>query len=262
MRCVHLFEFTDLPWYPRTFRRMQTDYLQFGATLGSGHKNIVPLLVRAMQHAGTHEIVDLCSGGSGPWLRLQPQLAEVGWPVTVLLTDKYPTAEAEGSWAGAGEGRTRYLPEPVDATDVPPHLSGMRTLFEGLHHFRPEQARAILGDAVRRRVAIGVFEAGLKPPLGSLLLLLSPLVTPLGYFLLTPFMRPRTFARFFWTYLVPAVPLATTWDGIVSLLRVYSTRELEELAASIPAKGYTWEIGLAPTGTPVFDFVYLVGYPE
>lgn len=65
--------------------------------------------------------------------------------------------------------------------NVPPHLTGMRTLFEGFHHFKPEQAQAILQDAVGSRVSIGVFEASLKPPLGPLILLLSPLMTFLSY---------------------------------------------------------------------------------
>jgi hypothetical protein len=50
MKRLHLFEFTDLAWYPQTFRRMQTDYLQFAATMGAGHQNLLPLLIKAMQH--------------------------------------------------------------------------------------------------------------------------------------------------------------------------------------------------------------------
>ena len=66
MQRIQLFEFTDLPWYPATFRRMQTDYLQFVASLGSAHKYLIPLLTKGLQQAGTNEIVDLCSGSSGP----------------------------------------------------------------------------------------------------------------------------------------------------------------------------------------------------
>ena len=94
MKRIHLFEFTDSSWYPKTFRRIQTDYLQFAATLGSGHKNLIPLFIRAMQHAKTTEIVDLCSGGTGPWLRLQEQLKQAGLSVSVKLTDKYPNPQA------------------------------------------------------------------------------------------------------------------------------------------------------------------------
>lgn len=261
MKRIHLFEFMDLSWYPQTFRRIQTDYLQFAATLGSGHKHLIPLFKKAMDHAQTTEIVDLCSGGSGPWVRLQEEFKQVGLSVKINLTDKYPHPAALQKWSETSRQGISYLAEPVDATQVPPHLKGMRTLFEGFHHFKPEQAKAILQDAVEQKAAIGIFEASLKPPLGFFLLLLAPLMTLLAYLLMTPFIKPHTFSRFFWTYLLPLVPLATCWDGIISLLRVYSVQELRELTGSLPNHDYTWEAGQASTGTPLFVFTYLVGYP-
>jgi hypothetical protein len=260
MRRIHLFEFTDQSWYPPAFRRMQTDYLQFVAALGSGQQNLVPLLLKAMRQAGTTEIVDLCSGGSGPWARLLERLEEAGCPASVKLTDKYPDPEALQKWAAGRHLRIEYLPEPVDA-QVPASLPGMRTLFEGFHHFNPAQARSILEDAARQRAPIGVFEISLRPPLGIFLLLLAPLSTLSAYFLLTPFIKPRRFWRYFWTYLIPLVPLATCWDGVVSLLRVYSSEELADMAGSLICQDYAWETGKASTGTPVFDYIYLVGYP-
>src|SRR5512136_847997 len=91
---IHLFEFTDLSWYPQIFRRIQTDYLQFVATLGSGHKNLMPLFKKAMHHAQTTEIVDLCSGGTGPWIRLREHFKKAGVSVSIKLTDKYPDPDA------------------------------------------------------------------------------------------------------------------------------------------------------------------------
>lgn len=262
MSRIHLFEFTDLSWYPPTFRRMQTDYLQFATTLGSGHKNLVPLLRRALQHAGTREILDLCSGGTGPWLHLRQRLVEAGLPVQVRLSDKFPHPETLLNLPEPSRPGIEYLAEPVDAMHVPTRLTGMRTMFEGFHHFKPEQARAILQDAVAHKAAIGIFEASLTPPGGLLLLLLSPFITFISYLLLTPFIKPRAWWRFLWTYLVPLVPLATCWDGVVSLLRVYSVKELPALVAELPTNEYTWEIGVASTGTPVFQFTYLLGYPR
>ncbi len=261
MKRIHLFEFTDLSWYPDVFRRIQTDYLQFAASLGSGHKYLIPLFQRAMQSIHTNEIVDLCSGGTGPWNHLAAQLEQAGLPVHVTLTDKFPIQEAIQKLAATHPRQIRYLAESVDALDVPESLKGMRTLFEGFHHFKPDQAKLILQDAVNKKTAIGIFEASLKPPLGTILLLLSPLITITSYFFMTPFIQPRTFSRFFWTYLIPVVPLATSWDGIISLLRTYSPKELKELTDSVTSTGYTWEIGYASTGTPVFSFTYLVGYP-
>jgi hypothetical protein len=240
---------------------MQTDYLQFAATLGSGHKNLIPLFTKAMQHARTTEIVDLCSGGTGPWIRLQEQFKQAGLAVSIKLTDKYPNPEAVQRWSEASRQGIEYLSEPVDAMQVPPHLKGMRTLFEGFHHFKPDQARSILKDAVEQKAAIGVFEASLMPPLGAVILLLSPFITVLTYLLITPIIKPRTLARFLWTYLIPIVPLATCWDGVISLLRVYSVRDLQELTGQIHSEDYVWEAGLASTGTPIFAFTYLIGYP-
>jgi hypothetical protein len=258
MKRIHLFEFTDLSWYPEIFRHMQTEYLQFVATRGSGHKYLMPLFSKAMQHAGTAEIVDLCSGGTGPWMRLLEQFKQAGLSVSVKLTDKYPNPEVIQKWE---HPEIEYLVESVDATNVPRQLKGMRTLFEGFHHFKPEQARSILQDAIEDRVAIGIFEISLKPPFGPLLLLLSPLMTIVSYLLITPFITPRTGLRFFWTYLVPVVPLATCWDGVISLLRVYSLPELKELTDPLQGKNYTWEIGQASTGTLIFEYTYLLGYP-
>jgi hypothetical protein len=70
MRRIHLFEFTDQPWYPDTFRRIQTDYLQFAASRGTADKYLFPLIQKGMQAADTQEIVDLCSGGAGLGLGL------------------------------------------------------------------------------------------------------------------------------------------------------------------------------------------------
>lgn len=262
MKRIHLFEFTDQSWYPDLFRQFQTDYLQFAASLGSGHENLVPIIKRAMDSIHSNEIIDLCSGGSGPWLHLANQLANAGLSVNVTLTDKYPGQQFVSRWADSPHPHIKYHPEPVDALHVPMPLRGMRTMFEGFHHFKPDQAKKVLEDAVEKHTAIGVFDASLKPPLGLLLLILSPVITCLTYFFITPFIKPRSIARFFWTYLVPVVPLATVWDGVISLLRTYSPGELTELVHEIDAPDYIWEIGYASTGTHVFRFAYLVGYPR
>jgi hypothetical protein len=262
MKRIHLFEFMDQAWYPALFRRMQTDYLQFVVTRGAGPEFLIPLIKKALHQAGTTEIVDLCSGGTGPWLKLHAQLAQAGCPVNVKLTDKYPDPASIQKWAGTPDTRIEYLAESVDAMRVPRHLTGMRTLFEGFHHFRPEQAGAILRDAAEQKAAIGVFEASLRPAWAVPFLLVTMLLlTWLGCLFVTPFIRPRFFARFFWTYLAPVVPLVTCWDGIISLLRVYSPQELKALTDRLQCDAYVWEIGYISTGTPLFAYTYLIGYP-
>jgi len=262
MTRIQLFEFTDLTWYPQEFRDIQTDYLQFASSMGSGHKNLIPLFQKALSQAKTSRIIDLCSGGMGPWKNLQKQLNKTGLEVNFILTDKYPNKKTITKLANNAIPRIEYCPDSIDAGNVPESMDGMRTMFEGFHHFQPEDARKILSDAQEKGRAIGVFEASLIPPAGILLLVLSPFITLLTYILVTPFIRPFRFSRIIWTYLLPVVPLATCWDGVISLLRVYSEKELNDLVDPIKTKNYVWEIGQASTGTPIFNFTYIIGYPN
>ena len=258
---INLFEFTDQSWYPPVFRRIQTDYLEFVVTRGAGHQNLIPLFRRALQHAKTNEILDLCSGGAGPWMRLFTELKAAGLEVHVTLSDKFPNPDVLQKWSNSNHPGITYLQKPVDALSVPSNLPGMRTMFEGFHHFKPQPARLILKDAVEKRVPVGIFEASLKSPQAPFVFLLSPLMTILGYIFATPFIQPRNLSRFVWTYLLPLVPLATCWDGMVSFLRVYSQTDLKEFIHSLACEDYAWEIGQASTGTPLFVFTYLLGYP-
>jgi hypothetical protein len=50
---------------------------------------------------------------------------------------------------------------------------------------------------------------------------------------------PMVASRLFWAYVVPAIPLATLFDGIVSCLRTYTPAELMALTEGID--GYQWD---------------------
>ena len=150
-----------------------------------------------------------------------------------------------------------YHPQSVDPTQVPGDLLGFRTVFSAFHHFRPEEARAVLTDAVRKRQGIGIFEATQRRPLALLLTLLAPI----GVLVLTPFIRPFRWSRFVWTYLFPLVPLVTLFDGLVSCLRTYSVKDLHDLTASLGTKDYHWEIGTAKSLTTPMPITYLLGVP-
>lgn len=255
MRRMHLVELEDLDWLPRAVRDAGTDYLHTVIRLGKAYRPIAPHLARALSRAGADHVVDLCSGGGGPWPGMREELAREGAAPTVRLTDLYPNENARARLHGA-EGVELY-PRPVDATAPPPDLSGFRTLFSAFHHFPPEQARAILAAAVARGEGIGVFELTQR----RLPAILAILPAPLMVLLLTPFIRPFRWSRLFWTYLLPVVPLFVLWDGIVSCLRSYTPEELREMAESLGAEGYRWEAGTLPSGGPA-PATYLLGWPE
>ena len=252
---LHLFELLDQDWYPRPLRDLATDYLHtVGERLGL-FDAATEVLARGLGAAETQEVLDLGSGGSGPLPRLCERLkAERGLTPRVVLSDLYPNAHAAAKARARG---VEYLDRPVDATRVPEDLRGLRTLFNTLHHFPPEQVRQVLADAQARRVPFAAFEVLRRTPLG----LLGVLPIPLGVWLLTPLIRPLTLSRLLLTYLVPVSPLAIFWDGLVSTLRIHSPEELRALTASLPREeGYTWEVGeVRAPGKPAVS--YVLGLP-
>ncbi|NUN24346.1 MAG: hypothetical protein HUU09_12930 [Candidatus Jettenia caeni] len=260
MKRIHLFELEDQWWFPTTFRNPLTDALQFSITAFQLYEPIVPHIKKVMQHMNSTQIIDLCSGASGPWIQLQAQLALEQYPISVTLTDKYPNIRAFEKTSKLSKNHIHYIAESIDATNVPAYLKGVRTMFTGFHHFQPDLAKAILQNAVDQRVAIGIFEFT-KRCLRNLLL--TPIITPLTVLLTTPLIRPISFTRFFWTYGIPVVPLAISWDSIVSNLRTYCPLELEKLVGSIKNTDYIWEIGYAVSPkTKMITITYLLGYPQ
>jgi hypothetical protein len=254
MRRYHLFELEDQAWFPSLIRDLATDYLQFMQTRFRFDRALTPILRRALEEGHVTRIVDLCSGGSGPLLMLVKDLAAAGIPVRATLTDLYPNAPAFDRIAAASGGLIDYERLPVDARHVLLHLRGLRTIFNGFHHFRPSDARAVLHAAADARQPILVVEVS-ERSLRSLPVLLTPLIV----WAATPLMRPFRWNRLFWTYVLPLVPLTCLWDGIVSQLRAYTPDELREMCrGSAPM---TWEVGKIPFAGGRGRVTYLIGFP-
>lgn len=258
MRRIQFFEMVDQPWWPPLIRDAQTDFLAFVLRMGNQYAAATPWLSLALNQCETDEIVDLCSGGGGPWPRLVKALqAERQRPVSVCLTDKYPNVTALSAAVDKAAGVLRFCPTSVDATCVPADLSGVRTLFTALHHFPPAQVRAIMQDAVRQQGGLCVFEVTQR----SILAIALTCVSPLTVLCVTPFIRPFRLSRLLLTYLIPIIPLVTLFDGIVSCLRTYSPTDLRALVDETSSEAYMWHIGEDPIRFSPVPMTYLVGYP-
>ncbi len=115
----------------------------------------------------------------------------------------------------------------------------------------------MLEDAVRKRQGIGIFEATER----TVPAIVGMLLVPLILWVVTPAIRPFRWSRLFWTYALPAIPLAATWDGLVSCLRTYTPAELREMVAELGDTDYTWEIGQERVPRSAASVTYLIGHP-
>jgi hypothetical protein len=245
------FELHDQPWFPAFLRDLTTEALEAVWNESHLYRPIAGKLREAVAQSRAEQIVDLCSGGGGPWLGLYDDVAD-GRPLRVWLTDVYPNARLLRTRLPDG---LRAKAEPVDARSVPDDLRGFRTIFSSFHHFDPAPARALLADAFRRRKGIGVFEGARR----NWLTLAQVMGVPFLALGAAARARPVRGQRIIWTWLIPVVPAVLLVDGILSCLRSYSMDDLSELTDGLSSPDYRWEVGEARSGR--VPIRYLIGTP-
>lgn len=256
MKRRHFFEFVDQNWIPALIRNSITQITQFNIDFFKIYDPVSSIINELIKTTGNNQIIDLCSGSSGPWPRLISQIAS---PVKVTLTDKFPNLKKWEQIAQSSGAKISYSKTPVDVHFIPDELKGIRTIFTGFHHFKLEEARSLLIQTVARDQPIAIFEFTERSLISMLRGLILFILLP---FFQTPFIKPRSIAVFFWTYCIPLIPILHYWDGLISNIRTYSVNELWEIVNSTDWKKYHWEIGSKPIRTHGMkgNITYLVGY--
>lgn len=247
MHRIHLFEFEDQSWFPDFIRNYMTDFLQFLTNKSKLFKPSVKILDDLLIASGENKIIDLGSGGGGGLLWIAEELEKKHDDLSIMLTDLYPNISAF-EYTKKQNNVFDYESASIDARNVPDELLGLRTQFLSLHHFRPDEARAIIQNAVDKKRNIAIFEGQER----SIPSLLAMIFSPISVLILTPLIKPFSWGRIIFTYLIPLVPIFVFWDGIVSSLRTYSVKEMKDLVAEVKNKEqYEWQIGKVASGPGV-----------
>ncbi|MEO6902396.1 MAG: class I SAM-dependent methyltransferase [Bacteroidia bacterium] len=256
---IHLFEFEDLPWFPNVIRVGGTDYLRYLLIATDVYKPLIPLISESLSQTNETTIIDLCSGGGGYIEELFKRLSENSTSkISVILTDKFPNYEAYSVIKERAAGQIDFINYSVDAANVPKHLKGFRVMFSAIHHFQPEQVKNILQNAIDNNAPIGIFDGYEKNVLAFLSVIIFH---PIAFLLFTPFFKPFSFSRLFFTYIIPLIPIYTVWDGCVSILRMYKSEELLRIANKTNANHYVWKAGKMKNNYGIHS-TYLIGYPD
>lgn len=257
MKRFHALEWEDLHWFPNSWRDYGTDYLRFVATRFDVYKPVIPILKKGIDSSSRHDWVDCASGGGSSLAPLTKSMKNDYPQLKITLSDYYPNIKAFEKTKAEDPDLFHFEEKPVNAMELPHHLQGkFRTIFGAFHHFRPKEARRILQNAVDNRSPVAIFEAVGRNPMSWF----SMLFVPLNVLLFTPFIRPVRWEVLPFIYLIPIIPLYILWDGVASILRTYSKKELEGLVASLNgSQSFNWEIGIVKNGPmPVY---YLLGTP-
>jgi hypothetical protein len=239
---LQLFEFNDHARTPESLRDTVIETLSQVLDEAGVVRATIPVVESFLETAGYDAILDLCAGAGGPAEILCREMqAEGKRPPHILETDLFPRIEA---WSAARErrpGSIDFVATPVDATNIPPEISAKRArvIWNAFHHFPPALGTAILRAAVTDRAPILILEGFERDPRGFLPFAASGVRVLYQNPLRSPKQRGQ---KMFWTWLTPIALAVSTWDGLVSTLRVYNERELFAMVAPFGA-GYAWDYG-------------------
>ena len=226
----------------------------------STNKELADLVNKVLQYSPKPAIIDLCSGSGGAMLAVAETLKREYQikDLALTLTDLYPNKDLAHKINGHNSSDLTYVNQPVDATNVPSELKGVRTMVCSFHHMKPDTARNILINAKETKQPICIYEISDN----SFPTFLWWVAIPLNFimaFLITPFVRPLTWRQIIFTYLIPIIPLFFAWDGAVSNVRTYTLKDLDVLLEGLNADDYRWEKG---TINGRAKKIYLLGFPR
>lgn len=252
MKRLHLFEFEDLIWFPKLFRKGITDYLEYASNHTELYSYIIPIVEKELNRNNTKTVIDLCSGSGGGIDKISSSL---GW-ANFILTDKYPNIDAFKKMSKKNKNIS-YKENSVDILkdNELKNIDGLMTMFVGFHHFKNTDAITILKNIAHQKKGICIVEMTER----SLKNFLIMFLTPFAVWASTLFMKPFNYKKIFFTYFIPIIPFCTMWDGIISVLRTYSLKDFKKISDNIDE--YEWEFGEIKTKIGV-KILYYIGYPK
>lgn len=256
---IHLFEFEDYSWFPDFLRVPMTRYLVAIHKMLGTAPQLAEILKPALKATGSSRIIDLCSGGGGPMLETTDMLREDGIPdLQLTMTDLYPNQKAAEAINDDRSNNAEYLTTPVNAANVDGKMKGMRTMICSLHHMKPEIAKDILKDAMEDGQPICIYEIS-DNSIPHWIAWISFPINLIMVLLITLAVRPMTWQQVVFTYFIPLLPIFIAWDGMVSNMRTYTVKDLEDLTHGLSKGGYSWKYeAIAGKGGKK---VYLLGMP-
>lgn len=239
-----LFEFEDQEWFPKVLRDYQTGFLAFFARHGQLYE-AVPVL---LQKEAVSSIADLASGAGDAAVLATAGLRDAG--ATLILSDKFPNIESARLHNEAMG--VNYILTSVDVCIDPLPAAESYTMFNAFHHFSTSEQIDLLQKIKASGAPLHIFEPLQRNVFTFIKVLLA---TSLGPLLFTPFIRPFTWSRILFTYILPVGILVTMWDGLVSVLRSLSARQRQLIMRVASAKGIRLEYRSLPS--PFARITYL-----
>ncbi|MDF1821545.1 MAG: hypothetical protein P1U64_08230 [Alcanivoracaceae bacterium] len=256
---IQAFEFMDLPQTPRVLRDSVVESLGNAMRWSGVCKTAAPVFGEFFNRLENDTVLDLCSGSGEPAAAMLEALKDSGGKLPrFMVSDLFPVVHHMAQAASKHPDHIEVISSPLDATDVPAvYAHGGRMVVSAFHHFPPALARRILEDSAKKGKPIFIMEPMTRKGRGAL---------HMGvYFVAANFLNPflskqDRLLKALFTYLIPLIPLMATWDGLVSIVRMYTREDFEALVEGIDTD-FHWEFRQVTSGLDSTVSIYM-GWPR
>jgi hypothetical protein len=240
-------ELEDYNWFPKRFRRWQLEFVGSMSVWTKLYRPLVPVMDEMISDYKITALQDCCSGSGLPAVYLHQQLHK---KMTLLLTDKYPDEHF------VNNAHVIYSKENIDVLQMQTVEIALYTMFNAFHHFNKAQQKAIVKKMMSNNSAFIIAEI-LEPGLFNALKIFFT-GTVLQIFA-APFIKPFSFARLFFTYIIPVNLFTVTYDGIISVLRSKTEKQYRELVNGLASNNFA--ITVHKINNWKGNLVYIKGAP-
>lgn len=205
-------ELEDCDWFPGYLRRFQTDFIGFAVA----KMNVYDEVAAVIDTSSATQMVDLCSGSGEPAITVFRKCENF---THLTMTDKFPSKKID-------DEQISYCNESLDVRKMKFHPGMCYTMFNAFHHFSNSEKLNFV-DKIRDSGSTAVIVELLEPKLFCMLKVI--LAGTIGSLLAAPFVKPFSFARLFFTWIVPLNILTITIDGVISVIKSKSANQYRKL---------------------------------
>jgi hypothetical protein len=259
MRRLHFIELHEQSWVPRFLRESFVESLSIVLRITGVYRGVPPLYAEWLRNSGGREVLDLASGAAGPTETLITDLQRIGIePPRFCLSDLFPVEDKFIEMKLAHPRHISFITKPVDALCVDrAYGHDLRQIISAFHHFKPDQARLIVEDAVKHGKGICILEPFQRNAFHMLIAALTIFPALIAPF----FARKWRLRHFLTTIVIPVVPLMLVFDAAISVLRSYTKEEIKQMVDSFSADSFHWVIG-STRFMLLFQTTYVFGWKK
>lgn len=210
-----MLELEDQNWFPTVLRNFQTEFIGYVVSRFQFYRAFILYLNQL--NLVKKPLTDLCSGSGEPAISIFKQSKCFS---NLLLTDKFPGT------LFSNDAVIQYETQPVDALQLKFEKDTYYTMFNAFHHFTDVEKKELIGK-IQQSGASAFFAEVLEPTLFCVLKVF--LMATVGCLILTPFIRPFSFKRLLFTYIIPVNIAGILFDGIVSVYKSRSEKQYRSL---------------------------------